>query len=1108
MPKVDIPLTGYNQSPDERTGAPRITRLVNCVAENGVIRKTPGSATIARTNYGSQDLQRVAALGVTGRGVSFCLSKQRDQLQDNDGLEAFVVRETDTGTQWAASSEDKSYLDYDEAPRAIPVFTNASVHFENAGVMDIGSSGIVVVAQGLGGFVSSGISFGTTMLYWAHFPPGAVEPASSGNAATHGIENSRPHLAVAGPYCAAYTGLNTISIWYWSEQYNSIQVGATVTTTVSCANRTNIDLAWDAYAKRLMLVDASGAYWLIDPANDFAVTRSGSLDLYTLTQGTVGIAVASNASYSGRTYVCYRSGGYWKFIVKQINDSTDAAVSGPFTIVATGTITDPTYVMRQPSLTAIEGAAVAANPNCATICFWRKRTSADTDSGYVVTVTPSGIASRSLYAYDLFSAYPVSKPTLHVYPLANTPIVYSSVWACQCSRRSLRNAVRIRASGELYLDPENTIQYPRVCSTVFRGGNTPPTPNEYLSGHANPTVSLTLPPSENGSRRLGYATAIQRQKNAFDDACDVFLVTQVDGWRIFDCAANPPDILQQANAADTTLFATALPSQFTTRIEDAGPQYAPRNPVVAYAGSGTNPPTGIYKYVTVREWRDASGNIYRSPPSDPVDLDHTGGSVTVSLYDDPWSTHHFETKTKIYRTKNGGTIYYLVNSVTGSTTPGVSHDPITYTDQSSDDQIGSREVLYTQGGTLDTWGAPACRCIWSGVDRVIAGGLENDRRVRWSNLFYPGEGISWPEHDSFFAELPECVVAVACLDGIWLVFSSSSVWVITGQGPDSQGQGAFDVPRQIGSVGAHSWRSLVETPVGLFFQATDRQIYLVQRGTLQVIPASSSIRDSIGQKPEDHSGFASLFRARDTNRYDNTSNWIRGAVYDDYKREVWFGEFTDRHWVLSLDTNTWRSEVDLQNSGGHLLISAGKTVSKSLRYGQGVYDTYTVPAWIRTNTPTVLGTNELYRLRRTSEQYAYLDSTSNPRRMGFWSSDIDLTHGRVRRITVTLSREEISLSSAVTPKADLALWFDGYSGDLDPEITSGVSHDATTGVSSRFVNLEFAPSRQKCNEFRLAYVENSATQPELSWHVTGVSMEIEGLSVRKLQRLTSTARGN
>lgn len=1111
LPKVDIPIGGYgqipggyNQVPDERTGPPRITRLVNCVADNGVIRKTPGTATISRTASRGYDLNKVATFGITPSGTAFCLSKQRDISQDNIGLEAFAARDTASSTEWEeTSTTTRTYIEYDEAPRAIPVFTAANVHFEAGGVMDTSTNAgtskeFVVVAQGLHDYVGAGISFGLPYIYWAHFPPGSLTPKSNGRVNAHGTPNSRPYLVVAGPYCAAYTGYNTISVFYFDHAADNLAVGTSV-TAVGCEVRRNIDMAWDPVARRILLVDADGSYWLIDPDNSFAVTRSGSFGLTMLTQGTIGIATASSVAYTGRTYIVYRSGGDWKLVVRQIHDAADNLVSGPHTLLASGSITDPAPFRRQPSVTAIEDAPVSVNPDFAAVCVWQNRTSGDTDSGFVLGVTPAGAATMLSNSFDMFSAAPASKPMLHTYPYGTTPRVYSSIWGYQGSQRTLRNAIRLKASDATFTDGGVGRAYPRMVSSVFRGGNSPPTPTEYLVGHVNPSLETALPPIEGESYRSGWITAIQRQKNAFDDACDVYLVAQGDGTKLFSSAANPPDILQSASVRDNTLFATALPSMLTTRLETAGAQYVPRRVGVATAGVGTNPVAGVYQYVSVREWRDANGNLHRSPPSDPVELDHTGGNVTVSLYDDPWLPRHLETKTKIYRTKAGGTVYYLINSVIGSASPGASHDPVTWTDQSTDDQIGSREILYTQGGTLETWGAPGCRCLWSGVDRAIAGGLEDERRIRWSNLYFPGEGISWPEHPAFFADLPEPIVAVACLDGIWLAFSQANVWAITGQGPDAQGQGYFDTPRLIGSVGAYSWRSLVEAPPGLYFQAPDRQIYLIVRGSLQVLPASTAIRDSIGQEPENH---ATLSSARNTRVWDLTSNWIRGALYDSYKREVWFGEYKSRHWVLNLDSNTWRSEVDTQTTYRYLL---GAGLTKVLTTNYYTTTTITVPAWIRTDNTGSVGSNEIYRSKRTSEPGTYTDSGGNTRRMAFFTSDIDLTHGRIRRITINLAIEGIFSSM---PKADLAFWFDGYSGALSPELVSGVAHIVSGPDAQRFANLEFAPARQKCNEFRFAYIDNpEAAYANISWHVVSVSMEIEGLSVRKLQRLTSS-RGN
>jgi hypothetical protein len=577
------------------------------------------------------------------------------------------------------------------------------------------------------------------------------------------------------------------------------------------------------------------------------------------------------------------------------------------------------------------------------------------------------------------------------------------------------------------------------------------------------------------------------------DAVNVYLVTHAFADQILGKIDRfLPDILQQAHGNDSTIFATSNPAQYNGQVSCPGAQYLPRNPILTHPAAGSTPAAGKYLYVTVREWIDSAGNIYRSPPSDPISITNaTAGTNLISVYDDPWENRNLGgdvqfngAMIKVYRTVNNGTVFYNINGSDGVFLPsGMIATAVT--DSVDDSGLIRNEILYTQGdrggnsGMLEWWGPPPCRSLWRGSDRMIAGGLENEHRVQLSNLFYDGEQISWPENPAFYVQMAGVVNAVAALDTYYLAFCSDGIYLITGQGPDSFGVGSFDTPRKLTErITATNWRSIVETPEGIMFQALDGQIYIVQRGTFQVVQKSQGIHDSVGRAA---STTASPSYAGQADVSDPT-NWVMGAVYDQFENEVWFFQQISNAWVYQLDYGAWREEVSVATSSKYT-ISAGLTRVVSA----GTSESISVVAAIRTYSGTPTG----YRVARRSDIGTRGDYLGGYRFMTLTTNDIDLVHGRLKRIWVRTTIGTDEGTPAFVP-SKISVWYDGRLRNSAADDT-GTFTPSGSEVLSNFLELEHAPARQKCNQFRFSWSDNpsSAGARELSSHVISLDVEYE-----------------
>jgi hypothetical protein len=186
----------------------------------------------------------------------------------------------------------------------------------------------------------------------------------------------------------------------------------------------------------------------------------------------------------------------------------------------------------------------------------------------------------------------------------------------------------------------------------------------------------------------------------------------------------------------------------------------------------------------------------------------------------------------VYRTTAGGTLFYKVSSDTSPLYNDTSVDTITFTDTLADASIQSRPLLYTTGGTLENIAPPACNVVKSFKNRLFLAGLENSNDVLFSKEFVADEGVAFSDLLRVSVNASGGgITALATLDEKLVIFKSTGIFILTGQGPtDTGAQNDFQSPQQVSSdVGCSEPESVVETPMGVMFKAR-RGIYLLDRG--------------------------------------------------------------------------------------------------------------------------------------------------------------------------------------------------------------------------------------------------------------------------------------
>jgi hypothetical protein len=304
--------------------------------------------------------------------------------------------------------------------------------------------------------------------------------------------------------------------------------------------------------------------------------------------------------------------------------------------------------------------------------------------------------------------------------------------------------------------------------------------------------------------------------------------------------------LQINNAARTlrprelgrTLF---IPGGLLTQHDGAGVSWAsfplvPEAPAVATRATGAMTPGGSYDYYVVYRRTDASGRVIRSAPSVPTTVVIGGGdgSTTVT-YKIPrllpgyysWTTVEF------YRrgpTATGASAINLVGSTTVD--PETVADTSTFIDTISDLTAAGNELLYTTGGILDNFNPPSHQLLEVNQTRVWLVSAEDPTELWPSKEYKAGAGIGFNPLLAFkvTGDGAGAITALASMDGRLIVFKSTAIWVITGDGPNDAGQGTFNPPSNVSrSIGTVLPGSVVLTPDGVMFQSANG-IYLLDRG--------------------------------------------------------------------------------------------------------------------------------------------------------------------------------------------------------------------------------------------------------------------------------------
>jgi hypothetical protein len=290
------------------------------------------------------------------------------------------------------------------------------------------------------------------------------------------------------------------------------------------------------------------------------------------------------------------------------------------------------------------------------------------------------------------------------------------------------------------------------------------------------------------------------------------------------------------------------------RMFECGFHFYPFGPSGDKQEVGGLEPLGTYHWKAVYRWVDSQGQEHQSSPSEPIGTELTEGylgaviriaCLTLTEMEDAEDRTHL-VSIDLYRTKNGGSTYYMVYSL-----PNDRHNhTVVFTDIYSDAQISDHRILYTDGGVLPNEQCPASRHLTVHNNRLFSIVADYPESIWFAKQMLPGEGPAFCR--AFLVSNVQCTEYVAVADASSnLLAGRSDGWdVVYGQGPGDNGLGStYEEPVQIvADVGCVDARSLVPIPGGYLFQSAGG-IYSINYAG-QTEWTGASVRDSLAAYSE------------------------------------------------------------------------------------------------------------------------------------------------------------------------------------------------------------------------------------------------------------------
>jgi hypothetical protein len=278
-----------------------------------------------------------------------------------------------------------------------------------------------------------------------------------------------------------------------------------------------------------------------------------------------------------------------------------------------------------------------------------------------------------------------------------------------------------------------------------------------------------------------------------------------------------------------------------SKFFECGFHQYPEGASVSTSGTGGNLGTGTYDWIITYESADNNADTAISTPSISISTAFNSGTTNQATITAPMLRLTGKTNVKVvfYRTIANGTLFYRDSSALLPKYNDPTQDSITFTSTQSDASLQSNALLYTQPDvvgaptTLENVAPPSVRLITSYASRLFVVSNEMPNRIQYTQQIIPNTPAQ------FCAELTididprvGVITALGVLGQCLIIFCQNGIFYLQGQGPDANGQNSdFGDPTQIPSdVGCYNQNSIASIPQGMFFQAPNGGIYLLDQG--------------------------------------------------------------------------------------------------------------------------------------------------------------------------------------------------------------------------------------------------------------------------------------
>lgn len=175
------------------------------------------------------------------------------------------------------------------------------------------------------------------------------------------------------------------------------------------------------------------------------------------------------------------------------------------------------------------------------------------------------------------------------------------------------------------------------------------------------------------------------------------------------------------------------------------------------------------------------------------------------------TTLHYDTSNvviEIYRTTNGGTLFYKVDEVTNGTTG--------YNDTTSDDDLTAGERLYTTGGVVENNAPPLCKYVHVVNEVCYYANIKSGTELIKNRVYQSKLGIFDAVPGTFYIDVEDEIKGISSYNANPIIFCSGSIYRLDGRF-DNLGRGGISYQRISDTTGCINHDSIVQTLIGVFF---------------------------------------------------------------------------------------------------------------------------------------------------------------------------------------------------------------------------------------------------------------------------------------------------